>query len=82
MDDKIIRLLPNMGRESEPADDVVLMLRTIADEIERNEYGEINAGAFVFKTEEGVYHTFGWGKQVKNIEQAHYLFSKAANMLL
>lgn len=63
-----------------PADDIPLMLRKMADDIEEGVYGESEGSVFVLLAEEDV-HIFGWGEEVQSTTDAFYYLIKASELL-
>lgn len=74
-------LLKPVVKEKPPADDIVRMLREMADRIEADEYGHASGGVFVLSTEESIL-LFGWGEDCQNDRDTVYYLEAAKALLL
>jgi len=61
--------------------DISRVLRSIADEIEAGEYGQVYTAAIVLRNHDGVVHTFGGGGGIDN-DRAVALFTRGIAELL
>ncbi len=73
----IIKIVP---KEKAPADDIVRMLREMADSIEEGDYGNTLGSVFILATEDNVI-CFGWGEDVQTNRDIAYLVGVANKML-
>jgi hypothetical protein len=69
--------------EAEPADDIPLMLRNMADEIEDQieKGGDPSLSAAFVLASEAEIHIYGWG-ETKSLDSVYMLLSKAKKIIL
>lgn len=66
--------------EKDPADDIVKMLRQMADGIENGEQGVCLGAVFILNTEDDVI-MFGWGEDIRTNRDIAYLVGVADKAL-
>ena len=70
-----------LHKTEEPADNIVLMLRQMADEIERGEKGVCRSAGFVLDTEDSM-EVFGWGTGIRTTNDMVALLAVAQHSLI
>lgn len=76
MSDNVVSLLPEV-----PANDIPLMLRTLADNIESGELSGVE-GVVAAVWGDEVFNTYGWGPLASTTSREFFMFSKAAQLQL
>lgn len=70
-----------LHKTEEPADNIVLMLRQMADEIERGDKGVCNSAAFILDTDDSL-EVYGWGTEIKSTNDMVAMLAVAQQSLI